>query len=72
MAFEDGLVLAEELARHDELSAALAAWFHRRYERCAYIVHSSLAICKGQLGQGPPVDNARATADMFAFTAQPI
>ena len=72
MAFEDGLVLAEELARHDELSAALAAWFQRRYARCAYIVRSSLAICKGQLGQGPPVDNARATADMFAFTAQPI
>jgi len=72
MAFEDGLVLAEELARHDELSAALAAWFQRRYERCAYIVRASLAICKGQLGEGPPVDNARATADMFAFTAQPI
>ncbi len=72
MAFEDGLVLAEELARHDELSAALSAWFQRRYERCAYIVRASLAICKGQLGEGPPVDNARATADMFAFTAQPI
>jgi 2-polyprenyl-6-methoxyphenol hydroxylase-like FAD-dependent oxidoreductase len=72
MAFEDGLVLAEELARHDELSAALSAWFQRRYERCAYIVRASLAICKGQLGEGPPVDNAKATADMFAFTAQPI
>jgi 2-polyprenyl-6-methoxyphenol hydroxylase-like FAD-dependent oxidoreductase len=72
MAFEDGLVLAEELARHDALPAALAAWFERRYERCAYIVRASLAICKGQLGEGPPVDNAKATADMFAFTAQPI
>jgi 2-polyprenyl-6-methoxyphenol hydroxylase-like FAD-dependent oxidoreductase len=72
MAFEDGLVLAEELARHDGIAPALAAWFRRRFERCAYVVGASLAICKGQLGQGPPVDNAKATAEMFAFTAQPI
>ena len=72
MAFEDGLVLAEELARHDAVAPALDAWFRRRFERCAYIVRASLAICKGQLGQGPPVDNAKATAEMFAYTAQPI
>jgi 2-polyprenyl-6-methoxyphenol hydroxylase-like FAD-dependent oxidoreductase len=72
MAIEDALVLAEELARHDEVPAALDAWFKRRFERCAYIVRASLAICKGQLGEGPPVDNARATAEMFAYTAQPI
>ena len=72
MAIEDGLVLAEELARHDSVAAALDAWFHRRFERCAYIVRASLAICRGQLGQGPPVDNAKATAEMFALTAQPI
>jgi 2-polyprenyl-6-methoxyphenol hydroxylase-like FAD-dependent oxidoreductase len=72
MAIEDGLVLADELARHDDIPAALEAYFRRRFERCAYIVRASLAICRGQLGQGPPVDNARATADMFAFTAQPI
>jgi len=72
MAIEDGLVLAGELARHDRIDAALDAYFRRRFERCAYIVRASLAICRGQLGQGPPVDNARATAEMFAFTAQPI
>jgi len=72
MAFEDGLVLAEELVRHDAIAPALDAWFHRRFERCAYIVRASLAICKGQLGEGPPVDNAKATAEMFAYTAQPI
>jgi 2-polyprenyl-6-methoxyphenol hydroxylase-like FAD-dependent oxidoreductase len=72
MAIEDSLVLAEELARHDNIEAALDAWFRRRFERCAYIVRASLAICRGQLGQGPPVDNAKATAEMFAYTAQPI
>ncbi len=72
MAIEDGLVLAEELVHHDSIDAALHAWFRRRFERCAYIVRASLAICRGQLGQGPPVDNAKATAEMFALTEQPI
>jgi hypothetical protein len=35
-------------------------------------VRASLAICMGQLGKGPLIDNARATAEMFALTAQPI
>jgi 2-polyprenyl-6-methoxyphenol hydroxylase-like FAD-dependent oxidoreductase len=72
MAIEDSVVLAEELARHADVPTALDAWFRRRFERCAYIVQASLAICRGQLGQAPPVDNAKATADMFAYTAQPI
>jgi 2-polyprenyl-6-methoxyphenol hydroxylase-like FAD-dependent oxidoreductase len=72
MAIEDGLVLAEELERHAAIESALDAWRARRFERCAYIVRASLAICRGQLGQGAPVDNAKATAEMFAVTAQPI
>jgi 2-polyprenyl-6-methoxyphenol hydroxylase-like FAD-dependent oxidoreductase len=72
MAIEDSLVLAEELARHIDVESALQAYRTRRFERCAYIVRASLAICLGQLGKGPPVDNAKATAEMFAVTAQPI
>ena len=72
LAIEDSLVLAEELARHDSMETALTAYRDRRFERCAYIVRSSLAICMGQLGKGPLVDNAKATAEMFAVTAQPI
>ena len=72
LAIEDSLVLADELARHDDIETALTAYRDRRFERCAYIVRSSLAICKGQLGQGPLVDNANATAEMFAVTAEPI
>jgi 2-polyprenyl-6-methoxyphenol hydroxylase-like FAD-dependent oxidoreductase len=72
LAIEDSLVLAETLASHDALPEALTAYHHRRFDRCAWIVRQSLAICLGQLGQGPPVDNAKATADMFALTAQPI
>jgi 2-polyprenyl-6-methoxyphenol hydroxylase-like FAD-dependent oxidoreductase len=72
MAIEDSLVLAEELARHADMESAFQAYRERRFERCAYIVRQSLAICMGQLGKGPPVDNAKATAEMFAVTAQPI
>jgi 2-polyprenyl-6-methoxyphenol hydroxylase-like FAD-dependent oxidoreductase len=72
LAIEDSLVLADELARHDDMEAALGAYHERRFERCAWIVRASLAICLGQLGKAPPVDNARATAEMFNVTAQPI
>ena len=72
MAIEDAIVLAEELARHDTPEAAFAAYRERRFERCRYIVEQSLAICRGQLGLAPPVDNAEATAAMFEVTAQPI
>ena len=72
MAIEDSIVLAEELARHDTTEAAFTAYRERRFERCRYIVENSLAICLGQLGKGPPVDNARATAEMFQVVAEPI
>jgi 2-polyprenyl-6-methoxyphenol hydroxylase-like FAD-dependent oxidoreductase len=72
MAIEDSLVLADELARHDDLEAALTAYRDRRFDRCAYIVRASLAICHGQIGKGPPVDNAVATHEMFDIIARPI
>jgi 2-polyprenyl-6-methoxyphenol hydroxylase-like FAD-dependent oxidoreductase len=72
LAIEDSLVLAEELSRNDDVEEAFDAYRTRRFERCAYIVRASLAIGEGQLGEGPPVDNARATAEMFERVAQPI
>lgn len=72
MAIEDSLVLAEELARHDDFEVALTAYRDRRFERCAYIVRSSIAICMGQIGKGPLIDNAEATHEMFEVVAQPI
>lgn len=72
MAIEDSIVLAEELSARATPAEAFAAYRERRFERCRYIVEQSLAICRGQLGKGPPVDNAKATAEMFAVAAQPI
>lgn len=72
MAIEDALVLAEELSAHDTPEAAFEAYRTRRYERCRYIVEASLAICHGQIGKGPPIDNHQATGEMFAVVSQPI
>ena len=72
MAIEDSIVLAEELAKADTPEEAFSAYRERRFERCKYIVESSLAICHGQIGKGPPVDNHTATAEMFEVCAQPI
>jgi len=72
MAIEDSLVLAEELHTHETVADALAAFQARRYERCKYIVDASVAICKGQLGEGPLVDYPRATAEMIRETSEPI
>lgn len=72
MAIEDAIVLADELARAAEPEAAFAAYRARRYERCRYIVEASRAICLGQLGLGPLVENAVATREMFGRVAEPI
>ena len=72
MAIEDSIVLAEELARADTIESAFSAYRDRRYERCRYIVEASRAICEGQIGTGPLVENAKATQDMFRVVAQPI
>ncbi len=72
MAIEDAIVLAEEISRQVTPEAAFGAFRERRYERCKYIVDSSLALCRGQLGEGPLVEQAKATHAMFQIISQPI
>lgn len=72
MAIEDSIVLAEEIAKAATPQEAFTAYRNRRFERCRFIVEKSLEICHGQIGKGPPVDNAKATAEMFAVVSQPI
>ncbi len=72
MAIEDAVVLAEELVRAEQPEQAFAAYRRRRFDRCRYVVEKSLEICRGQLGKGPLIDNARASAEMSALLAEPI
>jgi 2-polyprenyl-6-methoxyphenol hydroxylase-like FAD-dependent oxidoreductase len=72
MAIEDSIVIAEEIARHDTVERAFAAYHQRRYERCKYVVDASVAICRSQLGTGPRVDQAQATRAMSERIMQPL
>ena len=72
MAIEDSLVLAEELKRHETVDAAFHAFRARRYDRCKYIVERSRAVCFGQIGLGPVVEQAHATREMHKRIAEPI
>jgi 2-polyprenyl-6-methoxyphenol hydroxylase-like FAD-dependent oxidoreductase len=72
MAIEDSIVLAEEIARAPDPETAFQAYRARRFVRCAHIVRASRAICDGQLGRGPRVDQTKAVREMFEMTSQPI
>ena len=72
MAIEDAIVLADEITRHETPDEAFTAFQERRYARCKYIVEASLAICRGQLGLGPIVEQATATREMIERVAEPI
>ena len=72
MAIEDGIVLAEELARAADPESAFKAYRDRRFERCRYIVEASRAIGESQLGTREPIDYAHATQQMFDVAAEPI
>lgn len=55
-AIEDGIVLTEELARHERLEAALSAWTKRRYDRCRMVVEGSEAIGRWEQDHSLPID----------------
>ncbi len=56
MAVEDGLVLADELARHDDVADALAAFTERRFERARMVVENSVRIGEIEMAGGDQRD----------------
>ena len=55
IAVEDALVLTEELARAGgNIIAALEAFTDRRYDRCKFVVDTSVGIAARQLEDAPP------------------
>lgn len=72
MAIEDSVVLADELEKAATVADAFNGFQKRRFERCKYIVDASLAICRSQLGEGPYVDQGKATAEMVQVVSQPL
>lgn len=54
MAVESGIVLAEELARTDNVMDALLAYQVRRYDRCRDVIETSVSVGQLQLEHGDP------------------
>ncbi|OHD03633.1 MAG: hypothetical protein A3H25_03300 [Sphingomonadales bacterium RIFCSPLOWO2_12_FULL_63_15] len=54
MAVESGIVLAEELARTNDLGEALLAYQERRFDRCRDVIETSVAVGQLQLQHGDP------------------
>jgi naringenin degradation protein FdeE len=72
LAVEDGLVLAEELDRGDDVDAALAAYAARRFERCRLVVETSLQLGEWEQHPEPGMDPPGLTGAAFAALAEPI
>lgn len=65
---EDALVLAEELARAEDVEVALQAFTERRYERCRLVVENSIALGELERQQAPKEQHeALMTASMKAL-----
>ncbi len=72
MAVESGIVLSDELARHETVAGALQAYQDRRFDRCRDIIESSIAIGQLQLDHAPPEDHARLLQAALARLNEPF
>ncbi|MFF1816890.1 FAD-dependent monooxygenase [Kribbella sp. NPDC058245] len=72
IAVEDALVLAEELASHGDVPAALNAFLRRREERCRYVVDSSIEIGRLEQEGAPPEQQTAVVERALAKLAEPI
>ena len=71
-ALDDGIVLAQELAKDVPLEQALTAFEQRRFERCKQIVEGSLAICRWEQDHSLPIDPDATRAQVQIAAAMPI
>lgn len=72
IGIEDALVLADELAQHEAVSAALAAFEERRWERCRMVVENSARLGEIEVAGGDKDEHARIMRESLMALAQPI
>ena len=72
IGIEDALVLAEELDRHTEAEAALAAFEARRWERCRMVVQNSARLGEIEIANGDKEEHARIMRSSLMALAEPI
>jgi len=71
-AVEDAVVLGELLARTAPIASLLEEFMERRYERCRFIVESSLQLGEWEQHPVPSGDPVGLTARMLEAVAAPI
>lgn len=72
MAVESGIVLAEELARTDDVAQALQAYQERRFDRCRDVIDTSVSVGRLQLEHGDPQVHARMLEGALQRLNQPF
>lgn len=72
MAAEDGIVLAEELARADSAPEAFAAFMRRRFDRCRMVVENSMQIGRLEMARAAPAEQTAIVARSLEALAAPI
>lgn len=72
MAAEDGIVLADEIARADGIPEAFASFMRRRFERCRMVVENSMEIGRLEMSGAPPADQTAIVARSLEALAAPI
>lgn len=71
MAVEDGVVLAQELARSDDVDAALAAYANRRQDRTRLVVETSATLMRTHQERRPPEEEAAMRLGALQKLAEP-
>ena len=72
IGIEDGLVLADELARPGPVSEALQRFQARRWERCRMVVENSCRLGEIEITGGDKQEHARLMGESMMALAQPI
>jgi 2-polyprenyl-6-methoxyphenol hydroxylase-like FAD-dependent oxidoreductase len=72
IGIEDAIVLADELARHDDVDAALAAFQNRRWERCRMVVENSARLGEIEIAGGNKEEHAQIMRASLMALAEPI
>ncbi len=72
IGIEDAIVLAEEIARHDDVEAALGAFEARRWDRCRMVVENSARLGEIEIAGGDKEEHAQIMRTSLMALAQPI
>lgn len=72
IGMEDAVVLADELAAHDNVSTALDAFQSRRWERARMVVENSGRLAEIEQGHGTPDEHRQIMGQTLGALAQPI